>query len=82
MTASNGFSNNKFVMNIVNSNGNNRTLFGGNNKRIPSSRVFVNQNKKQNSGNRIRLSSAVVNNTIPFNNNNNSNKKKKRLNII
>ncbi len=81
MNISNGFNNNnKFMSNIRNGQGNNKTLFGENNRRIPSSRIFLNQNgsKKQNNGERMRLSSAIVNNTIPFMNSN-SNPKKRRL---
>lgn len=80
MNITNGVNNN-YMANIRNGQGNNKTLFEDNNRRIGSLRIFLNQNgynnKKQNNGKRIRLNSAVVNNTIPFMNNNNQ--KKHRL---
>ena len=74
MNVNNGV-NNKFMINTGNNNGNSRTLFEGKDRRITSSRIYLNQNgnknknKKQNYGNKIRLSSAVIDN-------NNQNKRK------
>ena len=80
MNTSIGF-NNKLMKNMGNNNGHSRTLFGNNNKRITSPRIFINQpgfkTKKQNNGTKIRLSSAITNNNIPLVNNNSTKKKRK-----
>ena len=68
MNDGNRFSNNKFMVNIGNNNGNSKNLVNGKKGRINSSRIVMNQsgnkNSKQNNVERIRLSSAIINNTI------------------
>ncbi len=80
MNTSIGF-NNRVRTNMGNSNVHSRTLFGNNNKRITSPRIFANQTgfkaKKQNNGTRIRLSSAITNNNIPLVNS--TSQKKRRI---
>ena len=81
MNISNGFHNNKFMIKLENSNTNNMTLFSGNNRRLNAPRIFISQNgfsnKTKNDKDKIRLNSAVNNDSIHFNNNSNSKKKGK-----
>ena len=63
--------NNKYVPN--NTGYNNKFLFGANNKRITSPRIIGkpsgHKNKRQNNGERIRLTSPSINSNIPYINN-------------
>jgi len=74
----NGF-NNKYMPN--NTVYNNRDLFGANNKRITSPRIVGkpsgHKNKKQNNGEKIRLTSPNINSNIAFINNINNQKHRK-----
>ena len=71
--------NNKYVPN--NTGYNNKVLFGANNKRITSPRILGkpsgHKNKRQNNGERIRLTSPSINSNIPFINNIHSQKHRK-----